>query len=100
MKIIEKTLAKITIVKLNLEQNINPIQDGLFRGCSRMSGLFWGPLFKICHTYPTMMKLGTVKPYLKSKKYIDHVTHPLSSTDISIFFTRNQQILLYQKIQI
>ena len=52
-------------------------------------------------TYPTMMKLGTVKPYLKkSKKYIDHVTHPLSSTDISIFFTRNQQILLYQKIQI
>ena len=20
---------------------------------------------KICHTYPTMMKLGTVRPYLK-----------------------------------
>ena len=30
---------------------------------------WWGdkkaPLPKICHTYPTMMKLGTVIPYLK-----------------------------------
>ena len=24
-----------------------------------------GPLSKICHTYPTMMKFGTVIPYLK-----------------------------------
>ena len=23
------------------------------------------PLLKICHTYPTMMNLGTVMPYLK-----------------------------------
>ena len=30
----------------------NHIQDGLFRG-------------KICHAYPTMMKLGTVILYLK-----------------------------------
>ena len=38
---------------------VNPIQDGHFWGC-------WGPpLPKICHTYPTMMKLGTVIPYLK-----------------------------------
>ena len=60
----------------------NPIQDGLFRGCSRMRP----PLLKICHTYPTMMKLGTVIPYpKKSKKYMNHVTHPLSSADISIF---------------
>ena len=29
-----------------------------------MGGLF-GPLPKICHTYTTMMKLGTVIPYLK-----------------------------------
>ena len=28
------------------------------------------PLPKICHTYPTMMKLGTVIPYLKKKKKI------------------------------
>ena len=30
----------------------------------------WGggnkaPLSKICHTYPTLMKLGTITPYLK-----------------------------------
>ena len=41
---------------------------------------------KICHTYPTMMKLGTVIPYPKKiQKYMNHVTHPLSSADISIF---------------
>ena len=33
-----------------------------------------------------MMKLGSVIPYLrKIQKYINHVTHPLSSADISIF---------------
>ena len=32
---------------------INPIQDGPFRGCSRMDGA----LPKICNTYPIMMKL-------------------------------------------
>ena len=37
----------------------NPIQDGLFRGCSRMGGAFLAPLPKIRHTYPTMMKLGS-----------------------------------------
>ena len=34
----------------------------------------WGgkkaSLSKICHTYPTMMKLGTVIPYLKKIKQI------------------------------
>ena len=44
---------------------LNPIQDGLFRGCSRIRGAFWPPVPKICHTYPTMMKLGTVIPYLR-----------------------------------
>ena len=44
------------------------------------------PLSKICHTYPTIMKLLIVIPYLeKVKKYMNHVTHPLSSGDISIF---------------
>ena len=45
-------------------KNINPIQDGLFCGCS------WMALPKICHTYPAMMKLGTVIPYLKKIKKI------------------------------
>ena len=44
------------------------IQDGLFRGCSRMGeggGQKGPPLPKICHTYSTMIKLGTDIPYLK-----------------------------------
>ena len=44
------------------------------------------PLPKICHTFPTMMKLGTITPYLKKiQKYKNHVTHTLTSADISIF---------------
>ena len=44
------------------------------------------PLNKIRHTYPTMMKLGTIMPYLREiQKCINHVTHQLSSADISIF---------------
>ena len=46
-------------------ENLNPIQDGLFRGCSRMGGGKKIPLPKICHTYPTAMKLDTVIPYPK-----------------------------------
>ena len=52
---------------------------------------------KICHTYPTMMKLGTVRPYLKKiQKCINHTTHLLSQH----FLTRNQQILPYQEVLI
>ena len=50
---------------------LNPIQDRLFRGCSRMEG--WdkkAPFPKICRTYPTMMKLGTVIPYPKKIRKI------------------------------
>ena len=44
------------------------------------------PNLKICHTYPTLMKLGTVVPCLKKiQKYINHVAHLLSSADTSIF---------------
>ena len=46
-------------------QCFNPIQDELFRGCSRMGEGKKAPLPKTCHTYPTMMKLGTVIPYPK-----------------------------------
>ena len=44
------------------------------------------PLPKIYHTYPTMMKLGTVIPYLKKiQKIYESRDTPLSSADISIF---------------
>ena len=48
-----------------MRAHLNPIQDGLFQGCLQMGALFAPPppppiLPKICHTYPTMMKLCTV----------------------------------------
>ena len=65
---------------------MNPIQDGHFWGCSWMEGGKKDPLPKICHTYPTVMKLGTVIPYLKKiQKYMNHVTRLLTSADSSIF---------------
>ena len=49
--------------RLRPRRNPHPIQDGLFRGCSQMRGVGGGaakgPLPKICHTYRTMMKLGS-----------------------------------------
>ena len=49
--------------------NFNPIQDGPFQSCSQMGrgGLF-ALKSKICHTYATLMKLGTVIPYQKIQK--------------------------------
>ena len=44
---------------------INPIQDGHFRGCLRKP-----PVYKIRNTYPTLMKLGKVIPYLKKTQII------------------------------
>ena len=45
---------------------------------------------KICHTYPTMIKLGTVIHYLKKiNKYTNHVTHLLSYAGISIFHRKS-----------
>ena len=74
--------AKVSLRYLNFVERFlrffNPIQDGLFRGCSRMGGGAGkkSPLPKICRTYPTMMKLGTVIPYLKKlqKLYESHDT--------------------------
>ena len=47
---------------------LNPIQDGLFWGFSRMGGRGRAkrlPLPEICHTCPAIMKLVTVIPFLK-----------------------------------
>ena len=61
-------------------QKLNPIQDGDFRSCSRISrrGQKKQPLPKICHTYSTRMKLGTATPYLKKIQeiYESHDTPP------------------------
>ena len=59
---------------------------------------FWPSLPKIFHTYPTMMKLGKVIPYLSKTQKIYKSRY--TSAGISIFFGRNQLILLHQKIQV
>ena len=66
---------------------LNPIQHGLFWGCSRIGGpTSPSPHPKICHTYPTMVKLGTDIPYLEMiQKIYESRVRFLSSADISIF---------------
>ena len=57
------------------------------------------PFPKICQTYPTMMNFDTVIPYLKKiQKIYEHVTHPLSSADISIFSAEISKFC-YQEMQ-
>ena len=49
----------------------NRIQDELFLGWSQMGEVGKkAPFPKICHKYPTMMKLGTVIPYLRKTQEI------------------------------
>ena len=53
------------MVRNNKRKNLVLIlfEMGIFGAANRWA---WGdPLPKICHTYPAMMKLGTVIPYLK-----------------------------------
>ena len=75
--------------------SFNPIQDGPFRGCSRMGNVKRPPLHKICHTYPTMMELGTVIPSLKKiEKIYESRDTTLQFCWHQRFFTgnRNQEI--------
>ena len=43
----------------------NLFRLGFFRAAHGWGAKSHSPLPKICHTYPTMMKRGTVMPYLK-----------------------------------
>ena len=63
---------------------------GIFGAAHRWGGKET-PLPKICHTYPTMMKPGTVIPYLKKiqKIYESRHTHPYFCWH-QHFFTGNQ----------
>ena len=84
----------------NQSRASKPIQDGPFRDCSRMLGKK-DPFPKICDTYPTMIKLGTVIPYLKKIQQIyESRDAPFEFSWHQRFFTEKQQILLYQEIQI
>ena len=59
-----------------------PYSGWVFLGLLMDRGPKRSLLIKICHTYPTMMKLGTVIPYLKKiqKTHKSHDT-PLESAD-------------------
>ena len=64
---------------------------GLFQGCWRIGGAKRLHLtLKSVIFFPTIMKLGTITPYLKNfKKCINHATDSLSFADIrSAFFHR------------
>ena len=75
-------------------------RKGFFGAAHEWMGPFC-PLPKIRHTYPTMMKLGTIIPYLRKiqKMYHSHDAS-LEFCKHQHFFSRKQQILLYQKIKI
>ena len=45
--------------------NLTLFRMGFFGAAHGCGGAFLPPLPKICHAYPTMVKLGTVIPYLK-----------------------------------
>ena len=79
----------MTLVKICLLCILNPIQDGFFRSCSRMGGVGGAkrpPSLKSVTHIPQWWNLAQL--YLtqkRSKKYINYVTHPLISADISNF---------------
>ena len=90
----EQTLNTVLTLTLAL------FRMGIFRAAHRLGerGVQKGSFLpKICHTYPAMMKLGTVIPYLKKIQKI------YQSRDASPglcwhqnFFTGNHQILKYR----
>ena len=46
-------------------QHLTLFRMGFFGDVHRWGLVQKGPLSKICHAYPTMMKIDTVLPYLK-----------------------------------
>ena len=78
----------------NLTINLNPIQDGPFQGTHGWGGEPFGkkaPLIKICHTYPTMMKFGTLTSYLRK------IQRLYKSRDTPLEFCWHQKFFVYVK---
>ena len=92
-------------ITIFIKHSLNPIQDGLCRGCSRMGGDKKAPSLKsvahICHNICLQWWNLAVIPYLKKiQKMYESRDTPLEFCWHQHFFTGNQQILLYQEIQI
>ena len=59
------------------------------------------PFSKICHTYPAIMKLDTVIPYVKKiQENLNHVTYPFSFAGISIFSPEISKFCYIKKYRI
>ena len=89
------------LIKVN-SNALNPIQERPFSGCSRIGGRQKGPssLKSVTHV---LQKWNLPQLYLSYKrpKIIGIPSHALCVLLTSaFFFIRNQQILLYEKIQI
>ena len=82
--------------------SFNPIQDGLFRGCSRMGGgLFGPPSLKSAGQILQWWNLAQFYLYLrKIKRMYKSRDTPLGFCWHQYFFTGNHQILLHQEIHI
>ena len=94
---------KITItIQLNskISKLVNPIQDGHFRDYLRM-GVVKRPnsLKSVRHILQWWKLAQLYLAWRRPKKYMNHV-HSLWVLLASVFFIENQQILLYQKMQI
>ena len=88
-------------IKITLLLLLTLFRMGFLRAAHGWGRGFLGPLPKIRHTCPTIMKLGTVIPYLRK------IQKMYKSRDTSLevcwhhhFFTGNQKILLHQEIHI
>ena len=86
-------ISSVAIIFLN--DGFKPIQDGLFRGCSRMGR---GP--SVTHILQWWNLAQLYLTQRRSKKYMNHVTYPLSSADISIFHQKSANFPISRNTEI
>ena len=75
-------------INISFQGSFNRIQDGLFSGCLRMEGGGAESPLSLKSVTHILSWRNLAELYLaqgRFRKYINHVTHPLSSPDISIF---------------
>ena len=91
---------KLWLLDVIIPFKINPIQDGHFRGYSRMEGGKFAPLTKICQiSYSD----ETWHCYTLPKEDPKNISITMHTTEFcwhKHFFAGNHQILSYQEIQI
>ena len=97
---INNPYAKLCVPYVVKNLNVNRIQDGHFRDCLRMGGPKRSSLPKICHTFSTMMKFGSCTLPKEDPKNIWITWHTPLLLLTSAEIIGNQQILLYQEMQI